>query len=89
MVTVSSVISGSKVFVRELISNASDALEKFRYLSLTGVELENNQRPLDIKITADKEAKTLTIQAIRNCGVHQELYVIKYIFYMYRIMVLE
>lgn len=51
-----------KVFVRELVSNASDALEKFRYLSLTGASLENSQRPLQINITADKEAKILTIQ---------------------------
>jgi HSP90 family molecular chaperone len=48
-----------------LISNASDALEKFRYLSLIGTPLDNSQRPLEIKISADKEAKTLTIQVIR------------------------
>ncbi|XP_057375330.1 heat shock protein 75 kDa, mitochondrial-like [Daphnia carinata] len=57
-----SLYSEKEVFVRELISNASDALEKFRYLSLTGTALENSQRPLEIKITAEKEAKTLTIE---------------------------
>lgn len=51
-----------QVFIRELISNASDALEKFRYLSLTGTELNNSQRPLEISIAADSAAKTLTIQ---------------------------
>ena len=51
-----------QVFIRELISNASDALEKFRYMTLTGAELENNQRPLEINITTDKDGKSITIQ---------------------------
>ena len=45
----------------------TDALEKFRYLSLTGTELQNAQRSLEILITADKNAGTLTIQVIKNC----------------------
>ena len=49
--------------MRELISNASDALEKLRYLSLTaeaGVEAES--RLLEIHIATDKQNRTLTIQ---------------------------
>lgn len=56
------VICNFQVFIRELISNASDALEKFRYLSLTGTQLTNSQRPLEISISVDNTAKTLTIQ---------------------------
>jgi len=47
-----------------LISNASDALEKFRYLTLTGSQLENSDRALEIRIVTDKDARTLTIQVI-------------------------
>jgi hypothetical protein len=51
------------VFVRELISNASDALEKLRYLRLTGEVSEvSNARPLEIHIATDKQKRTLTIQ---------------------------
>jgi len=57
-----SLYSEKEVFIRELISNASDALEKFRYMTLTGAELENNQRPLEINITTDKDGKSITIQ---------------------------
>lgn len=51
-----------QVFIRELISNASDALEKFRYLSLTGDQLTNKDRALEITITTDKVGRTITIQ---------------------------
>ena len=76
-----------QVFVRELVSNASDALEKFRYLSLTGTPLENAQRALEIKITADKEAKTLTIQ-VRKLGIFLSIVCSLCNFY-FRMMALE
>ncbi|XP_069680371.1 heat shock protein 75 kDa, mitochondrial [Periplaneta americana] len=58
-----SLYSEKEVFVRELISNASDALEKLRYLSLTGEVPEGpDARSLEIHIATDKQNRTLTIQ---------------------------
>ncbi len=53
-----------QVFVRELISNASDALEKLRYLRLSRnlSPEEGGDRELEIHIVTDKQNRTLTIQ---------------------------
>ncbi|KAH8280416.1 hypothetical protein KR018_006686 [Drosophila ironensis] len=59
-----SLYSDHEVFVRELVSNASDALEKFRYtaLSAEGGQLEGKDRALEIRITTDKPQMQLTIE---------------------------
>lgn len=61
-----SLYSEKEVFVRELISNASDALEKFRYVLLSGSEESQKflgkDRSLEIHISTDKQNRTLTIQ---------------------------
>lgn len=60
-----SLYSDHEVFVRELISNASDALEKFRYTALSTTvesELAGKDRALEIRITTDKPQMQLTIQ---------------------------
>ncbi|XP_072941705.1 heat shock protein 75 kDa, mitochondrial [Epargyreus clarus] len=61
-----SLYSDKEVFIRELISNASDALEKFHYLSVSAapdsVKLENVDRALEIRLVTDKQNRTLTIQ---------------------------
>ena len=53
--------SDREVFVRELVSNASDALEKLRLKQLTETAVYEPERDLRISITTDEEARTLTI----------------------------
>ena len=54
--------SQKEVFLRELISNSSDALDKIRYASITDPTLLESEPNLEIKIVADKANNTLTIQ---------------------------
>lgn len=54
-----------QVFIRELISNASDALEKLRYLQMTDSEVKDPDIPLEIHIGVDENKKTFTIQVYR------------------------
>lgn len=56
-----SLYSNKEVFLRELISNASDALDKLHFLSLTDQKLLGDDPILRIRVEADKDAGTLTI----------------------------
>ena len=57
-----SLYSNKDIFLRELISNASDAAEKLRFEALSNGSLYENDGDLKISISFDKEAKTLTIE---------------------------
>ena len=57
---VNSLYSNPEVFVRELISNASDALDKLRFESLSHPELMPGGTTLTVRISADPEQQTLT-----------------------------
>ena len=56
-----SLYSNREIFLRELISNGSDAADKLRYEALHNSALLENDPNLDIRIEFDKEAKTITI----------------------------
>lgn len=56
-----SIYAHKEVFLRELISNASDAIDKVRFLALTDAELLEGDGDFKIKLIPNAEAKTLTI----------------------------
>lgn len=58
---VHSVYSDREIFLRELISNGSDACDKLRYAALTNAELTEGNGDFEISITLDEKAETITI----------------------------
>jgi len=60
-IVIHSLYTDREIFVRELVSNASDALEKIRLLQATEKDIFDDALPLEINITTDETAGTLTI----------------------------
>ena len=58
---INSIYTNEEIFLRELISNASDALDKLYYISLTDKKLKIKKNDLKIKVSFDKEKQTITI----------------------------
>ena len=61
-IVIHSLYTEKEIFVRELVSNASDALEKLRHTQLTEKNVHDDQLPLEINVTTDEKAKQITIQ---------------------------
>jgi molecular chaperone HtpG len=59
---VHSIYSNKDIFLRELISNASDALDKLRLESMRNKDLDVDTSDLHVEIEVDKEARTLTVR---------------------------
>ncbi len=68
---INSIYTNKEIFLRELISNASDAIDKLYYRSLTDKNVKVNKEDLNIRITPDKEAHTLTIED-NGCGMNKK-----------------
>jgi len=60
-IVVNSLYQNKDVFLRELISNASDALDKIRFLAIQKPEMLSDKQDLEIRISYDEEARTLTV----------------------------
>jgi len=58
---INSLYKNKEIFLRELISNGSDALDKIRFLALTGGRSVDSLGPLEVKVQADKDANLLII----------------------------
>jgi molecular chaperone HtpG len=70
---VHSLYTDKEIFLRELISNASDSMEKLRHIEATEKDIQDAGAPLEILITTDAEAKTLTISDSGIGMTHDEL----------------
>ena len=61
-IVIHSLYTEKEIFVRELVSNASDALEKLRHNQITNKDILDSDSELEIRLTTDDKAKTLTLQ---------------------------
>ena len=68
-----SLYTDREIFLRELISNASDALDKLRYEALSAPELKGDDDRMEIRIAVDPEARTLTVSDTGIGMTHDEV----------------
>ncbi|MBZ0257388.1 ATP-binding protein, partial [bacterium] len=77
-IVIHSLYTHREIFIRELISNAADALEKLRYEKLQNPDIADPDLPLEIRIDLEEDKKTFTIsdagiglseeEAVKNLG---------------------
>lgn len=72
-ILIHSLYKDREVFLRELLSNASDAINRLRFEMLTNQDVLDPQAELKIHITADKDARTITIQDTGIGMTHDEI----------------
>lgn len=65
-ILITSLYSQKEIFLREVISNGSDALDKIRFMSLTDPDVLGDTKDLEIRIEINEEEKSITI---RDTGV--------------------
>src|SRR3989338_828151 len=70
-IVVHSLYSNKEIFLRELISNASDAIDKLRFEALSDPALNENQSTLTIHVSFDTETRTITI-ADNGIGMNRD-----------------
>ena len=68
---INSIYTNKEIFLRELISNASDAMDKLYYRSLTDKNLNVDRSKLEIKIELDKEKREIRIKD-NGCGMTEQ-----------------
>ena len=68
---INSIYTNKEIFLRELISNASDALDKLSYTALTDKKLKVDKKKLEIRIIPNKDDRTLTISD-NGIGMNKE-----------------
>ena len=68
---INSIYTNKEIFLRELISNASDAIDKLNYRSLTDKNIKINRDDFKIKIEIDKDNRKLIISD-NGCGMTEE-----------------
>ncbi len=67
---INSIYTNKDIFLRELISNASDAIDKLYYKSLTDESIKVNKDDLEININFDKDLRTITVSD-NGCGMNE------------------
>jgi TNF receptor-associated protein 1 len=72
-IVVHSLYTDKEIFVRELVSNASDATEKLRHTQITEKDIFDADLDLEIQVSADEEAGTITIKDVGIGMTHDEL----------------
>ena len=70
-IVINSLYSEREIFLRELVSNASDALDKRKYLGLTDKKINDSSESSEIKIRVSSKEKTLTISD-NGIGMNEE-----------------
>ena len=68
---INSIYTNKEIFLREIISNASDAIDKLYYMSLTDSKIKVNKEDLEIRVDVDKDNRTITVSD-NGCGMSKE-----------------